>query len=112
MVVDVGMVFGTIQISNELLTFLAVKPNYWCQKTQSCKCTKKALKLLRIFYHLDDNKDNRKYRIVPGENWFTILFQQFLQFFHQGLHFTYSCLFLSLPFLLVPCLENKRQVHK
>jgi len=32
---------STIQISNELLTFLAVKPNDWPQKTQPCKRNKR-----------------------------------------------------------------------
>ncbi len=40
MVVDDCMIFCTFQISNELLTLLTVKPNYWCQKTPSWEWTR------------------------------------------------------------------------
>lgn len=46
---DGCMVFSTIQISNELLTFLAEKPNHWCQKTQPCKWTREAVKHIETF---------------------------------------------------------------
>lgn len=39
MITEVGgcVTFSSIQVSNELLTFLAVKSNHWCQKAQSFK---------------------------------------------------------------------------
>lgn len=48
-IVNGSMIFSTIQVSNEFLTLLAVKTNYWCHKRKSCKMTRIAVNDMQFF---------------------------------------------------------------